>query len=299
MPADKANPELWSDLLAFERGLTAGAGRAVAQTQDPELAGLMQRIARRRRERSGAQRSAPRLQSVPSVAPGTLLSITRVAEQIAILRIARPAGFHFVAGQHVKLGVEGGSKNPYTIASAPRDPELEFCIESAPGGSVSPALCALGAGARVSLGARASGDFRLVPNVDLHIMLATVTGIAPFRSMLREALSMRGPSRFLLLHGASYQDELVYREQMLALGQQHPQRFRYVPSVSRPAEPRNHAFEGLTGRLTELAPALVQQLRAREPGRLQVYACGNPLMVAGVEQLLGALGVPVSSETFD
>ena len=309
MPDEKRAGSIWDDVWSFEQRLRTGAKRAHGPqaTQDLELAGLLQRIARRRRSRAGVPWASPGLpvavtqpQPSASAAPGSVLAVKRVTSQVAILQLAKPAGFQFQPGQHIKLGLQAGPTNPYTIASAPHEPHLEFCIESVPGGRVSPQLSALPPGARVALGNKASGDFLLVPNVDTHVMLATVTGIGPFRSMLRAAVASGTPSsRFVILHGASFHDELVYQEELQALAQQLPERVRYVPSVSRPSDPRNAGFLGLKGRVADLAPAFIQELRASHPGRLQVYACGHPQMVATAHQALEALGLPVLSEVFD
>jgi len=312
MPVEKATDALFKDVMAFEQRLRTGA-RGVAA--DGELSGLLQRIARRRHARVGvgapplqaaAVQLNPRAQSATpaqpasNAAPGSVLSISHPAAEVCVLQVARPAGFTFLPGQHVKLGLQNGPKNPYTIASAPGDPYLEFCIERVAGGRLTPRLFALSAGARLDVGGKASGEFVLAPQTDLHIMLATVTGISPFRSMLRHAASQRAwPGRFVVLHGASFADELVYAQELQSMALQFPQNLRYMPSVSRPADARNSGFAGVAGRVADLAPVLVRELQARRPGRIQVYACGNPEMVAAAHETIGALGVPVVSEVFD
>jgi ferredoxin-NADP reductase len=311
MPDDKPAVALRNEVWSFEQRLRARTSRTSPSTgtQNVELARLLQRIAERRRSRGDASLAQRRSQAVPvatapepsaSAAPGSVLSVTRVASHVGIVQIVKPAGFRFQAGQHMKLGIPGRPSNPYTIASAPSDPHLEFCIEWLAGGRVSPQLCALSSGARVALAGKASGDFLLVPNVHTHVMLATVTGISPFRSMLREIAARNAwSSHFLILHGASFQDELVYQQELQALAQQFPQHVRYVPSVSRPSDPRNRGFEGMSGRIADLAPAVLKELLARASGRLQVYACGHPEMVATAHKTLAALGLPVVSEVFD
>jgi ferredoxin-NADP reductase len=260
-----------------------------------ELASLLLRIGRRRKRRG--ESAAVQQPATKAVEPGTLLEIERMGSSVAILRIARPEGMRFQAGQHVKLGLPGAGNNPYTIASAPSDPHLEFCIERVPGGRLSTQLFALEAGARLTLDTTAKGDFVLEPTADVHLMLATVTGISPFRSMLREAAAKNAWSRFVVVHGASFADELVYRDELEELAQRFAQHVRYIPSVSRPDDPRNRGFEGVTGRITALAPGLAQELS--QGAQLQVYTCGHPEMVQGVHEALGALGLSVASEVFD
>jgi ferredoxin-NADP reductase len=204
----------------------------------------------------------------------------------------------FRAGQHLKLVFPNGAKNPYTIASAPSDPHLEFCIERVPGGRVSAMLFDLKPGTHVQVDAKPKGSFLLQPSADVHLMFATVTGISAFRSMLREAAAQNQWSRFVVVHGASFADELVYREELEELAKRHPQHVRYLPSVSRPTDPRNRGFSGLTGRLPALAPALIRELQASSK-RMQVYACGHPEMVQAIHVLGAERGLPVASEVFD
>jgi ferredoxin-NADP reductase len=298
--------------------LRRNAAQAVARVHDPELRGVLTHVATRRLARAkpdgatageadagplaSVPESAPRsgrLRARPAGAPGTLLEARRVSETVRILRVVRPDGFRFAPGQHLKLGIPGGGRNPYTIASAPDEPFLEFCVEQAPNGRVSRQLFALRPGDRVDLDPKPKGDFTLVASARTHLMVATVTGIAPFRSMLRDAeLRNAWPGRFVVLHGASFADELPYRSELETLAQRSTGRVRYLPSVSRPADPRNRGFGGDSGRLPELVPKAIRALGEGAAG-LQVYACGNPDMVATVRRQVESLRIPVAAEAFD
>lgn len=302
--ADTMNPpssgqSIWDEVRSVEHSLRKGAARARMEASDPELASIFTNIGRRRRNRGETPQTAPRTaQPAGRADAGTLLDITRIGTSVAILRIGRPAGVQFRAGQHMKLVFPNGAKNPYTIASAPSDPHLEFCIERVPGGRVSSLLFDLQPGAHVQVDAKPKGSFVLEPSADVHLMFATVTGISAFRSMLREAAAQNRWTRFVVVHGASFADELVYRDELEALAKRYPQHVRYLPSVSRPSEPRNAGFKGLTGRLPALAPALIRELQASSK-RLQIYACGHPEMVQAIHTLGAQLKIPVASEVFD
>jgi ferredoxin-NADP reductase len=309
---------LRDDAAAVAQRLGRNAARALVQVHDPDLRRVLTYVSTRRHARAtpegvpvheadvglsaSASGSAPSLLDEsgmrPSGAPGTLLDIRRVSEDVRILRVVRPEGFGFEPGQYVKLAVPGGERNPYTIASAPGEPYLEFCVEQAPGGRVSPRLFALRPGDRVLLDAKAKGNFTLVASAHIHLMVATVTGIAPFRSMLRHAERRDAwPGKFIVLHGASFADELAYRSELETLAERFAGRVRYLPSVSRPADPRNRTFAGDTGRVSELVVNAIGEL-GRTTAGLQVYACGNPDMVATVRRQMESLGVPVATEVF-
>ena len=202
-----------------------------------------------------------------------------IAADVRVLRISRPDAFDFAPGQRVKVSV-GGKKRPYNIASVPSDAFLELCIERVKDGLITPQLWALQAGDPVYLRSRAKGSFVLAAGVREHLMVATVTGIAPFRSMLLHALGMRAQSgHFTILHGAPHCAELVYREELEALSRQHPDRLSYIPVVSRPEAAENAGWSGETGDVSSVAVDLVESFDA---GDTQVYACGHPAMIADV-----------------
>lgn len=319
MKEPKTVPARHDEAGAVSRRLRRSAAQSLVQVHDRELRGILAHVSARRHARAtpdpctagatsvgrstGSPETVARAReeggSRPTGAAGTLLELRHVSETVRILRVARPEGFRFAPGQYVKLGVPGGGRNPYTIASAPDEPHLEFCVEQAPGGRVSPALFALRAGDRVVLDAQAKGGFAIVPSARIHVMVATVTGIAPFRSMLRHAAHTNAwPGRFVVLHGASFADELAYRAELEDLASRCAAHVHYLPSVSRPDDPRNRAFPGATGRVSELVMRTLDEV-GRTAAGVQVYACGNPQMVATVRRRMESLRVPVVTESFD
>jgi ferredoxin-NADP reductase len=228
-------------------------------------------------------------------APGRVLSIEQVAADVRILRIGRPASFEYRAGQYMKVGIEGRRSGSFSLASAPHEPHLEFCIERIPGGRLTPAMFTLSVGAPVVLGERAKGSLRLDPSARTHLLVATVTGIAPVRGLVLQALQDRVPSRLVILHGASHADELPYADELDALAATHP-RLSYLPTVSRPGEARNAGWSGVTGRVDEHA---IRAASALDPASTQVLAIGNSGMIANVRTALGGRGFRVDTEAFD
>jgi ferredoxin-NADP reductase len=297
-----------ASVLRAEREASRSLAMRASRCRDPELAGLLMRGglgARARADRvrgwldaapSGA--AAPPRDAAPSAvvlpapegaampappanaAPGVVFARREVGPDVVVLRLGRPRGLGFRPGQFVRIGLNGASRR-YSIASAPDEPHLELAIERVPGGRLSPRLHALRPGDRVTLGG-AGGGFLLDPKATVHFMVATVTGVVPFVSMIRHALRTGAPGRFVLLHGASYRNELAFADELAALAKAHPDRLTYVPAVSRPAEPRNAGWRGETGRLGPLAARLAPPAAGR-----RVYACGHPGMIADVRQRFG------------
>ena len=93
------------------------------------------------------------------------------------------------------------------------------------------------------------GKFLLEPDDDrTHLFVSTGTGIAPFISMMREMLADGTPRRTVVLHGCSYVEELGYRELLEGWQRDGTYPVTYVPTISRPNDPRNAGWTGRTGR---------------------------------------------------
>lgn len=211
-----------------------------------------------------------------------------------IFRIGKPEGFTFRPGQYLKLGVPGGKREDFSIASAPHHDHFELAIELREGGKVTPALFALSVGDAVDIGGSAKGGLRLDPNASSHLMVATVTGIAPLRSMVLDSLQRGSSAKFTILHGASYAPELCFHDELAALAARD-ERVTYIPTVSRPGEAANASWVGRTGRVDGLAKEIAARF---DPGSTQVYAVGNTGMIEAVIRDLGGAGFKVSSESY-
>jgi len=246
--------------------------RRAVDVRDAELARVMQPL-----KKTAAARGATRIRE------RRLLT-----ESLLMLKLDRPAGFELTPGQHLKLEV-GGQSRKYTICSAPHEPWLELFVERQPGGTFTPKLMALPVGAQVGV-RRASGSFARSDRHRVHVMVATVTGVAPFVSMIRDARHRGDDAEFHVLHGASYADELGYRDELSA-------KATYVPVVSRPTEPRNAGWTGETGRVNALLPAYLAR-RGLGPDRTMIYACGHPGMVEAVRAEAKRLGYAVRDEDY-
>lgn len=282
------------ELSAHERRLALEARRRVAGVGDAELSRILRTVSARRAARVSRSRRGP--EPAPrDAAPGTITSIVRVGPDVRIFRFTRPPGLSFTAGQYLKVGVEGHKRRSFSLASAPHDDHLELCIELVPNGRLTPVLFGLREGDTLDVADRAKGSFTLDGGVRTHLMVATVTGIAPLRSMLRDALHRGRGGEFVVLHGASHVDELPYRDELEALARTNGS-VRYVATVSRPGSPRNAGWSGCTGRVDPLAFEVASDL---EPSTTRVYACGNGAMVANVAGHLGGAGFAVATETFD
>ena len=118
-------------------------------------------------------------------------------------------------------------------------------------------------------------------------MLATVTGVAPFVSILRteQIERQRGATsnhRFVVIHGASQSVDFgTYCSELEDLSRAGW--LTYIPTVSRPwAEP---GWKGETGRIEDIMRKHADQLGFNHTNSV-AYACGHPQMVANVKEML-------------
>lgn len=216
------------------------------------------------------------------------------------LRPDLPHAFTFKAGQYCTIG-RGGVERAYSIVSAPHEPLVELFIELVPEGELTPLLYKLRQGDRVTFRPSAKGVFTFNPKFTRHLMVATVTGVVPFVSIVRDSLhkGLKGleQHKFYILVGASYHDEFAYDKELEAVAREFPGTFTFVPTVSRPADPKNSGWKGEGGRVNTLVEKYIERFHLDTASTL-VYACGHPGMIEDVKERLIPKGFKVTEERF-
>lgn len=207
----------------------------------------------------------------------------------------RPAEpLRFAPGQYVALGIPAGGRmieRPYSICSAPHEDELEFFVELVPNGAMTPLLYELQPGTPIYLRRAAKGRFVLdgESGKKNHLMVASVTGVAPFVSMARHlALHPFPDVRVLILHSASTPAELGFSEE-LAAATREVAWLEYVRTVSRPW--LFPAWEGERGRAEDVVRKYADAAGFR-PEDTTVYACGHPQMIRNVQAVMERAAYP-------
>jgi ferredoxin-NADP reductase len=203
----------------------------------------------------------------------------------------------FEPGQYMTIGVFADEKlwqRPYSIASAPSvagTEGYEVYVRLVPVIRFTTLLWRLGEGARMRM-IGPKGKFMLEPDDRrTHLYVSTGTGLAPFMSMIRETMAQGEPRKTVVLHGVSYVSDLGYRDELEELERSGAYPVRYVPTVSRPADPRNAGWTGRTGRVEQVVADVCRDLGLRAD-RTVVYICGNPEMILNVERVLMDRGFP-------
>ena len=195
--------------------------------------------------------------------------------------------FDIKPGQYCTIG-SGGIERAYSIASSPDEDQIELFIELVPppDGNLTPLLNELNVGDTVTMRLRAKGIFVLKPEFKNHVMVGTVTGVAPYVSMMRKHLkeSESSDKNFIILEGASYLDEFGYDEELMLLDKSN-NNVTFEASVSRPDEERNDSWTGYKGRVNNILLDRLDEW-GLNPSETIVYACGHPGMIEDVKEKL-------------
>jgi len=179
------------------------------------------------------------------------------------------ARFSFKPGQHISMGIKGNKQSrEYSIYSSPNDDKLEILVKEVDNGYFTPRLHKLNVGDLVDVHGP-YGNFGVVPKdaeTGRFIFIASGTGIAPFRSMVRTYPNMN----YTLIHGVRYSEEAYDKHEY--------SEDRYVLCTSRDDK---GTYNGrLTGYLKE-------QTFTPET---HFYLCGNSDMVFDAMEILKEKG---------
>ena len=203
----------------------------------------------------------------------------------------------FEPGQYMTIGVMVDGRivqRPYSVASPPAvigTEGYEFYIRLVEGGQFTTLLWELPLGQAMRM-IGPKGKFTLVEDDDrTHIFISSGTGNAPFVSMMRQLLFEGRPRKVVFLNGVSHAHELGYRTLLEDWERGGGYPVRYMPTVSRPADPRNADWTGRTGRVETILGPVLDEL-GLTPADSIAYLCGNPDMILAAEETMLARGYP-------
>ncbi len=217
--------------------------------------------------------------------------------ELFMLRIQPSGEFKFAAGQYATLGVQGlakRSERPYSIVSSPYESEIEFFFELVPNGELSPQLYKLQPGHELLMRKVPKGRFTLdiAGGHTHHLLVSTVTGVAPFISYVRTLHrdwkdgKFKGEQKLYLLNGASRSWEFGYCAELEKVAQEVPW-LKHVPTVSRPWD--DEKWQGERGRVDELLRKYTD-LWGLNGANSVAYLCGHPQMIENGKGILKRIG---------
>jgi ferredoxin/flavodoxin---NADP+ reductase len=253
---------------------------------------------------------------------GTLTYIRVLKEDLEILRIKPLDGTvpDFKAGQFVTLAVnnpEEGKvvRRAYSIASPPEQKKhfelLIRWVKKPLPGRLTTQIFNRKEGEEVGW-LKPTGIFTI--NEKMHdgspdnrrlVLMGGGTGLAPFISYSLHLKAIGSKREIVVLHGASYVDELSYRELLTDLEEESLDKgkdtwnFRYRASISRPQEHFNRSWGGQKGRVESFLrtepgsnKSPLEELVGEQitPDNTSFYVCGWQGTVDGVLDFLKPKG---------
>lgn len=188
----------------------------------------------------------------------------------------------YLPGQFVSFSEDFGDKKitrAYSTASPPNGNRFELCLNRVHDGHFSPYLFEMQPGATLDMKGPL-GFFTWRYPVSDSILVATGTGIAPFRGMLHSYLQAGGDKEITLVYGVRYEESLLYRGEFEELAATHAN-FKFEPTLTRPQS-------SWAGRVGRVQAHVIEVLRGRTD--VDVYICGLKEMVDEMRATLKQLG---------
>jgi ferredoxin--NADP+ reductase len=199
----------------------------------------------------------------------------------------------FESGQFVRVALDIDGERvarPYSLVNKPGDDLLEIYFNIVDEGPLTPKLAQLEHGDEVFVTDRANG-FLVVSEVPQcrHLwMLATGTGVGPFLSILKDKDVWQRFEKIVLAYSVRDLSELAYQQQVAEIQQQWPQKFSYVPLVTR------EKVDGMLNR--RITDSIEDDSLEKCTGVVidedsHVMMCGNSAMISDVTEVLEKRGL--------
>ena len=211
------------------------------------------------------------------VQPTTVLELRAETPTIVSLRLERPLGFVYHAGQFALLRLStasGPDLRPLSLASEPHERTLRFATRRG-ASAFKNALLDLRAGDEVKV-SRALGSLRLDPSRSA-VLVAGGVGVAPMLSLAASAATAPAAPVRLLLSNRT-EDEMPFRRELEELSRVHPDM---------------HITWQVTGQSGRITTEQLQQQADELPGAV-FYVTGPASLVTDVVSALRGTGVPRS-----
>lgn len=208
----------------------------------------------------------------------------------------------YIPGQFISLQIphEGHTvRRNFSIANSPsKHNKIEIAATFVPNGIASTMLWNMQIGDRL----QASGPLGIfilpnhIPNIKRYILVATGTGVTPYRAMLNQLSDwLTDPTnQCVLLLGVRDYQELLYKADFTNFANNYPN-FKFISCYSRenPAD-SNYPVEPLDNLIAQRFGYVQQQFDSLDINAKNdlIYLCGNPNMVEESLTMLEPYKIP-------
>ena len=193
--------------------------------------------------------------------------------------LEKPTGLEYEAGQYLSVKVTNeGDRRSYSLISSPNEADLGLLIDTGPGGLGSKFFMHASPGEMIEVLLPMGRFIVREDNERNALFVATGSGIAPMRGMIKEALSLSGDRKVKLVWGMRHEDDLFWTDSWDNLKQKYVN-FDYEIVLSQP----NDGWKGREGHVGD-------ELLGEWSG-WEAYVCGNGEVVKAVRDQLVSEGV--------
>jgi ferredoxin-NADP reductase len=222
----------------------------------------------------------------------TITGVVRQTPRVTSFFFQPSLPFTYRPGQHVdvRLSAPDGyqAQRSYSIASTPEGGDMiELAIERLEDGEVSTFFHDVATiGDEIELRGPLGGHFIwTVDDGGPILLIGGGSGVVPLVSMIRHRAAQNVSTPVLLLYSARTWDELIFRNELLAL-KQGQKGFQLVLTLTR--EPKS----GDADYNRRIDPAMIAELLSRMPSPPEVFVCGSNAFVTAAADALITAHVP-------
>lgn len=212
----------------------------------------------------------------------TCLRNEQIAHDVYEIVFTKPDGFTFTPGQFLLLDTplienpDDIQTRAYSIASTPDEENLLFAMKMVEKGRASRWIQEILTEGTSTTMKGPFGFFTIKPEIKKElVMIATSTGVAPFRSQLMHMLSNGDTRRMDLIYGVRSEEDLFWAESFESLAKLYDNFYLHL-ALSNPTS----EWEGHNGRVQTLVPQIVKDFSNKH-----VFVCGNPDMTKELKTL--------------
>ncbi len=205
-----------------------------------------------------------------------------IATDIYEFVLEKPANFTFKPGQFVLFDVplvdhpSDIQARAFSLGSTPTEDGLLFVAKFIPEGRASKWLKNIIRHGSEVMMKGPFGNFTLDrATAKGYVFIATGTGVAPFRSQIKDTLETGDKRRMDLIFGVRSEEDLFWQEELIALTQQYDNFYLHL-ALSNPSD----TWVGHRGRVQTLVPQIIHDFATKN-----IYVCGSPDMTTELKKL--------------
>lgn len=212
----------------------------------------------------------------------TCLAKQLIAPGVYELKFTKPDAFQWKAGQFVMMDVPlvdnraNIQTRSYSVASTQNEKEILFVMKMKPGGRSSRWIEEVLEPGSEMVMKGPFGLFTIRESINNILMIATGTGIAPFRAHLIDLLKEKKETtkKIHLIFGVRNTSDMFWIDIFSQLEQEHSH-FKFHVALS--GEPDQHGHQG---RVQTIIPQIISDF-----AKFDAYICGNPVMVKDLKAM--------------